>query len=120
MRSCLVVLLLLAGIGPVAAQAVADDWIFDIVGAQLEGAKDHTLRSWPVDQAPYFDQFAPGDAGLDFSPSFRVIASRHGNDSSHSPANIEAPPADAGIVTYRYDTKRRRFFIRHGLNDREG
>ena len=49
-----------------------------------------------------------------------IIASRHGNDSNHSPANIEAPPADAGIVTYRYDTKRRRFFIRHGLNDREG
>ena len=125
MRSCLSVLLLLVGISPAMAQAVADDWIFDIVGAQLGGVRDHTLRSWPADpsvlQAPYFDGFTPADSGLEFSPSFRISAAGGDNHSDRQrSAKIEMAPEEAGIVTYRYDTKRRRFTIRHGLNDREG
>jgi hypothetical protein len=127
MRSCLVVLFLLAGVAPAAAQAVADEWVFGRGGMQLEyeGARDYTLRPLPVDrnalQTLYFDEFTPGGSGLEFSPSFRVIAGR----SSERPnrpraANVEVAPADAGIVTYRYDTKRRRFTVRRGLNDREG
>ena len=120
MRSCLVALFLLTGVALTAAQSVVDEWIFDNEGARLEGARDHTLRSWPVDrgalQTPYFNGFTAGDAGLEFSPSFRIIAGRDGARSqTANSTNVEATPEDAGIVTYRYDTKRRRFTIRHGL-----
>lgn len=128
MRSCLVGLFLLAGIVPATAQAPADQWIFGGGGGtqlEYEGERDHTLRSWPGDpnalEALYFDAFSAGDSGLEFSPSFRVIAG-HGSDHPDRPrrASAKSAPEGAGIVTYRYDTKRRRFTIRRGLGDREG
>ena len=121
MRSCLVALFLLASVWPAAAQSVVEEWIFDGEGAQLEGVKDHTLRPWPVDlgavPAPYFVEFTPGDAGLDFAPSFRIIAVR--NDDRAGTSRVGSTSEDSGVVTYRYDTKRRKFTVRHGLSGRE-
>ena len=121
MRSCLVTLLLLAGIWPAAAQSARDEWIFDSAGSQLEGLKDHTLRPWSVDRgvsrSAYFDEFTPGDVGLDFAPSFRIIAAND-RDQTETP-RVEAAHKERGVVTYRYDTKRRKFTIRRGLGRRE-
>ena len=121
MRSCLVALFLLAVSWPAAAQSAVEEWIFDGEGAPLEGVKDHTLRPWPVDlgavRTPYFDKFTRGDAGLDFAPSFRIIAVR--NDDRAGTSRVETTSEDSGVITYRYDTKRRRFTVRHGLSGRE-
>jgi hypothetical protein len=125
MRSCLVALFLLAGIAPALAPTLADAWIFGGGGARLEGASDHTLRPWPIDvgapQVRYLDRFTTGESGVEFSPSFRVISRRKGDP----PARVTAPkvrpaPAATGIVTYRYDAKRRKFTIQRGLGGREG
>jgi len=116
MRSCLVALFLLAGSWPAAAQSVVEEWIFDGERAQLKGVKDYTLRPWPADPEPYLDAFT-SRADLDFAPSFRIISAR--NDDRAVAPRSQTTSEDSGVVTYRYDTRRRKFTIRHELSGRE-
>ena len=142
MRFSLVILLMLVGAFPAAAQSPTDEWVFgengeDIVlevgggiltRPEYESADDYTLRPWPIVdlnflRLPYLGTFGGGhESGLKFSPSFRIISER--DDADHSEltglGDVDLAVEVGGTIIYRYNMVRGVFTIRRGFGGHEG
>jgi MipA family protein len=142
MRFGFVIPFILAGMLPAAAQTPTDEWVFgengeDIVlevgggiltRPEYESSDDYTLRPWPIVdldflRLPYLGTFGGGrEAGLKFSPSFRIISERDDDDHSELTGlgDVDLAVEVGGTVAYRYGMLRGVFTIRRGFGGHEG
>ena len=123
MRFRFAILAILAASAPAAAQQPTSDWVFGANGEDIvlevgggiltrpeyEGAKDYTLRPWPIVELgflrlPYFGTFGGGaESGIKFSPSLRIISERDDDDHSELAGlgDVDLAVEAGGKVSYR-------------------